>query len=91
LQDRHLVALRQDGRRDDRLRLWLRVDPNLGFDNMRDRGVQGTTAWGRYEVILDVPLNATEIAFGALLSGNGTLWVDDLNLEAVGKEVHTTG
>jgi hypothetical protein len=70
--------------------LWLRVDPDLGFDNMRDRGVHGTTGWGRYEVILDVPPKATQIAFGALLSGNGTLWVDDLTLEAVGKEVPTT-
>jgi hypothetical protein len=70
--------------------LWLRVDPDLGFDNMNDRGVRGTTGWSRYEVVLDVPQEATEIAFGALLSGNGTLWVDDLGLEAVGKEVPTT-
>jgi hypothetical protein len=70
--------------------LWLRVDPELGFDNMRDRGVQGTTSWSRYEVILDVPQEATQIAFGALLSGNGSLWVDDLSLEAVGKEVPRT-
>jgi hypothetical protein len=41
-------------------------------------------------VVLDVPDAATGIAFGALLSGDGTLWVDDLTFEVVGKDIPTT-
>jgi len=70
--------------------LWLRVDPQLAFDNMSDRGVKGTTDWSRFEVVLNVPQEATKLAFGALLAGGGTLWVDDLSLEAVGPDVPVT-
>jgi hypothetical protein len=66
--------------------LWLRIDGgemSLGFDNMRDRGPRGTTEWTRYQVDLDVPQEAHAIAFGALLAGDGTVWVDDLALEAL--------
>lgn len=74
--------------------LWMRIDgPGqalLGFDNMADRGVRGTTDWQQYQVVLDVPLNAAGIALGALLQGRGTLWADDLKLEAVGNDVPTT-
>jgi hypothetical protein len=76
--------------------LWLRIDregddsPPLNFDNMHNRGVKGTTDWKRYEVVLDVPKEAGKIVFGGVLSDTGTLWVDDLSLDAVGKEVATT-
>jgi len=76
--------------------LWLRIDPSatasgaLGFDNMSDRGVKGTTGWKRYQVVLDVPKEAGKIAFGALLVGGGTAWVDDLELAAAGKDVPIT-
>ncbi|MEO0732863.1 MAG: peptidase S41, partial [Bacteroidota bacterium] len=50
--------------------LWLRIDPNVGFDNMADRGVTGTTDWQRFEVELDYDGAAAEnIAFGGLLVG----------------------
>ncbi len=46
--------------------LWLRVDnadnQPLSFDNMYDRGITGTTAWTKYEIILDVPDNASNLA-----------------------------
>ena len=37
--------------------LWMRIDgpedgKALGFDNMMNRGIQGTTNWQRYEVVL---------------------------------------
>src|ERR1017187_9937896 len=56
--------------------LWLRVDQAnsqvpLAFDNMQDRAIKGTYAWKKYEIVLDVPANASMIAFGALLSGTG--------------------
>lgn len=64
--------------------LWMRVDgPDgvLGFDNMQKRGVTGTKDWARYEIVLDVPEEATNINFGALLTGDGTVWVDTLSFE----------
>jgi erythromycin esterase len=64
--------------------LWMRVDgPSgvLGFDNMQRRGITGTTDWTRYEIVLEVPEQATNINFGALLTGNGTAWIDSLDLE----------
>ena len=74
--------------------LWLRVDgPNhatLGFDNMQNRPITGTTDWKKYEIVLDVPRNSEGIAFGILLAGNGGAWVDDLKLEVVDTSVPTT-
>ena len=75
--------------------LWLRIDGQggeaLAFDNMQDRAIKGTSDWKRYEVVLDVPESAQEIAFGLLLTGAGQVWMDDLDFAVVGKDVHTTG
>ena len=65
--------------------LWLRVDTttaSVGLDNMLTRPAAGTTGWTRHEVVLDVPAGAVRLAFGVLLSGAGTVWADDLELEA---------
>jgi hypothetical protein len=78
--------------------LWMRVDGNdrdgghwLAFDNMQDRPIVGATGWTRYDLVLDVAAEATQLAFGATLSGPGAIWVDDLELEEVPKSVPTTG
>ncbi|NOT02146.1 MAG: hypothetical protein HOP29_16165 [Phycisphaerales bacterium] len=67
--------------------LWLRVDTADGkspvFDNMNDRGVTGTSEWKEYTIEKDVPADAAVIHVGALLLGDGAVWVDDLSLEAV--------
>ena len=74
--------------------LWMRTDsetaPALAFDNMPDRGPRGTTDWKRYEVVLDVAPEATDIFFGVVLAGNGAVWADDLVIEEVPKSVPTT-
>ena len=74
--------------------LWMRVDGEsnqmLSFDNMQRRAIQGTTDWQRYEVVLDVPEEGTNIAFGILLSGKGKAWIGDLQFERVGEEVPVT-
>src|SRR5262249_46405972 len=54
--------------------LWMRVngpasaqggtDQRLRFDNMRNRPVKGTKPWSRYEIVMDVPDAATDIAIG---------------------------
>ena len=44
----------------------------LGFDNMDDRAVKGTTDWKQFEFVLDVPTGAVNVLFGNLISGKGT-------------------
>lgn len=61
--------------------LWLRIDPQLEFDNMNDRPVKGTTGWTEYEITLPYdPEKMTGVAFGALLRGSGKVWVDDVRM-----------
>jgi hypothetical protein len=51
---------------------------------------QGTTGWQRYEVVLDVPKDATGVAFGILLTDTGQVWLNSTKLQIVGAEVPTT-
>jgi hypothetical protein len=80
--------------------IWLRVDEkesnsNISFDNMKDgkkdRSIKGTTDWTKYEIVLDVPVNATNLAYGALLVGTGQVWFDNIKFELVDNTVPTTG
>ncbi len=79
--------------------LWFRVDQQftgqaLGFDNMHDgssdRSLGGTKDWTRCELVLDVPLSASNLAYGALLQGTGQIWLDDINFEIVDKSIPVT-
>jgi hypothetical protein len=78
--------------------LWMRVDKGSGpgtktlsFDNMQDRPIKGTTGWQNYEVVLDVPQDASGIFFGILLSNTGSVWVNTANFEVVPTSIPTTG
>jgi len=62
----------------------------LTIDNMSDRPITGTTNWTKYEIVLDVALNASKIAYGALLRGNGQIWFDELKFEIVDSSVPVT-
>jgi hypothetical protein len=76
--------------------LWMRIDGplrterSLGFDNMEDRPIKGTTGWTRYQIVLDVPENGAAVAFGVLLVGSGQLWATDFQFEIVDSSVPTT-
>ena len=75
--------------------MWLRIDGNssekaLGFDNMFNRSIKGTTGWQKYEIVLDVPTDAKYISFGVLLNGPGTVLLDDMNFEIVSKDTPVT-
>lgn len=74
--------------------LWMRVDlpgrKEGAFDDMGDRPIRGSTPWMRYAVVLDVPEDATELAFGLLLAGGGTAWIDDVRLQTVDSSVAVT-
>ncbi len=63
--------------------LWLREDGRNGvvqFDNMQSRNLAGTNEWTEYRVSLPLDERARTIVLGALLVGEGTVWVDDLEL-----------
>ena len=67
--------------------LWLRVDGLDGkaqaFDNMGDRPIKGDTDWQDCSVVLDVPVDARNICFGALLSGGGQIWFGGLEFNEI--------
>ena len=75
--------------------LWLRVDDTKGkrlsFDNMGSRPIKGSTDWKKYNVVLDVPGSAANIAFGVLLGGQGQVNVDVFVFEEVDLSVPVTG
>lgn len=74
--------------------LWMRVDSGHGhstaFDNMQGRAIKGTQDWKRYEVVLDVDSDSREIFLGALLNGEGQIWMDDIKFEVVDSSVPVT-
>jgi hypothetical protein len=76
--------------------LWMRVDSkssneqSTAFDNMQDRAVKGTTGWTKYSVVLDVATNAGNIVYGALVAGEGQIWLDSLEVKIVDKSVPVT-
>lgn len=75
--------------------LWMRVDgprrnESLAFDNMEKRPIVGTTDWHMYEVVLDVPTEATSLSFGILVHGNGHAWLSGVRFEEVDKAVLVT-
>lgn len=75
--------------------LWFRVDElnsniPIAFDNMRNRPVSGTTDWRKYEIVIDVPPNASNLAYGALLYGAGQIWFSNVAFEVVDNSVATT-
>ncbi|MBL0938944.1 MAG: erythromycin esterase family protein [Gemmatimonadaceae bacterium] len=68
--------------------LWMRIDGatrQVGFDNMliSRRPIVGTATWHQVSVVLDVPQEAISLTLGALITGRGTLRVDDVTLDTV--------
>lgn len=74
--------------------LFLIVEDAIGrpvsYDNMQNRPVVGSSEWIKYEIVLDIPQNSERILFGAALNGKGTVWIDDLKLLVVSKNVPVT-
>jgi hypothetical protein len=65
--------------------LWLRVDSGTtvdAFDNMHENPIQGTSDWTSYQIELDVAADATDIAYGVLEVGTGSLEIRNLTLTA---------
>ncbi len=60
------------------------------YDDMTTRLITGTNDWQKVQIVLDVPQDATTIMLGAVLYAPGQMWVDDLQMEVVGKDVPVT-
>lgn len=78
--------------------LWARVDGeedgryvNWGSDTMRDRELVGDTPWRSYELVLPAPEGARMLVLGTRLRGSGSVWVDQIQLDAVDETVELTG
>jgi len=66
--------------------LWMRTDEPTKYTlaNMQGKFVLGTSEWMLCEIILDVPMDTRNIAFGGLLNGTGQMWFDNLKIEVAG-------
>ena len=68
--------------------LWMRIDPQIAFDNMGQRGVTGTTDWAKYEITLPMnPAKTDGIFLGGLFSGKGKMWLDNLTVTIDRKDI----
>jgi hypothetical protein len=68
----------------DRVGMWLRIDgPDnapLGFDNMQDRPIKGTSEAREYTITMEVPANAQNMSYGVMLTSAGKVWFDEMQL-----------
>ena len=68
--------------------LWMRIDPEIAFDNMQQRGITGTTDWTKHEITLSMnPSKTKQIVIGGLLVGKGKMWLDNLTVTIDGKDI----
>lgn len=68
--------------------LWMRVDgildgeaAGITADNAEDRRISGETEWTLQEIVLEITAESVTILYGAMISGDGELWIDGLTLE----------
>ncbi|WP_445778446.1 S41 family peptidase [Shewanella sp.] len=74
-------AVKTIGITDGWVGLMLNVHPDQAFSNMREQKLFGDNDWRDFEISLDVELkNASAITVGGVLSGNGKVWFDDLQI-----------
>lgn len=62
----------------------------LEFDNMNAKNIHGNRDWMMYSIKLNLPQNAKKIYIGAILSGVGTIWIDDFQVLIDGKALDNT-
>lgn len=68
--------------------LWMRIDPQIAFDNMNSRGITGTTDWKEYDITLPLnPEKTDKIVVGGLLVGKGKMWLDNLQISIDGNDL----
>lgn len=66
--------------------LWIKVylaDKTYMSYPVKATNLINTSDWKKYEVIAEIPANATEIQFGAILQKKGKIWLDDAEFKDV--------
>ena len=67
--------------------LWIRADDETGrvvaFQNTIGQFVSQDAEWSESTIVIDIPMTASAIFYGASLIGGGSAWVDSLSLEPV--------
>jgi transitional endoplasmic reticulum ATPase len=75
--------------------LWIRVDGTEGgrplLYKRMESPIEGSREWARYELSVDVPPDATNLVYGLLLHGVGTLSLSQPRLTIGGEEEPTLG
>lgn len=70
--------------------LWMRIDPQVGLENMLSEKLIGTTEWKKYEITLDMnPSKTVQTVVGGILVGKGKMWLDDLSISIDGKDIYS--
>jgi C-terminal processing protease CtpA/Prc len=59
----------------------------MGFENMQNKNIHGTSDWTMYSVHLPLPEKAKTIIIGAFLHGKGKINVDDFQILIDGKDL----
>ncbi len=74
--------------------LWIRADNADGklvaFQNTIGRFQLQNSAWQEIEIVIDIPVEASVIFYGASLLGNGSVWIDSLSLNKVTESTPAT-
>ena len=75
---------------------WMRVNAEheagevLSFDNRLSQGFFVRPDWNEFSIVLDVPEPSGTIILGFQFNGRGHVWLDDWQIEVVGKETSST-
>lgn len=63
---------------------WIRAEDGQGrvlaFQNSMEDPLRGTSDWTGRSVSLQIPTQSAKVIFGVLLAGEGSVWVDDMEL-----------
>jgi RNA polymerase sigma factor (sigma-70 family) len=54
------------------------------------RPIHGDTDWRQYQMVQDIPQEATQIVVGAVLFCSGEIWLDDFQVQVVSNDVPLT-
>lgn len=59
----------------------------LHYENLKNLNLKGSTDWKKFSITFPYSKEITKITFGALLAGNGQLWMDSISLKIDEKEI----
>lgn len=65
-------------------RTWIRADKGDDPEAFKQmNGLRGTRRWLGYTIEMDVPPGTTKLYVGGAMSGSGTAWLDNLEIESI--------